>query len=100
MDNKTGEILRGISPFPRRRGFEASEGMSGDLIMILQIMLNELRILHDGYPHIPVSGRYNINTAGAVREFQKIAALPQTGRVNLETWNRMAQEYDMVLNMD
>ena len=86
-----------ISPFPAQPGFACREGMSGDLIMILQIILNEIRIFHDEYPCIPVSGRYCKMTRLAVENFQKVCALPQTGEVDMKTWNRMAGEYNMAV---
>lgn len=94
MDKLKG---RSISPFPGVPGFSCREGMSGDLVMIIQIMLGEARLYHDTLPHLPVSGKFCMNTAHAVSEFQRGCGIPATGEVDLMTWNMLAEEYDMAM---
>lgn len=85
-----------IRPFgERERRIRARE--RSDLVMILQMMLNELRIRYDGYGHIPLSGIYDDATQNAVRTFQRVNLLPMDGETDVHTWNRMAQQYNDVL---
>lgn len=99
MDKKKALRPRSISPFPAQHGFVCSEGMNGDLVMIIQIILNELHIFYDDYPYLPVTGTYCKKTAGAVREIQRMCGLSVTGIVDIETWNRMAADYNTSVKM-
>ena len=86
-----------ISPFPDNEDFSLSSGDRSDLVLIVQLMLNELRLFYDLYGYIPPNGRYSSVTEGAVREFQRAGGLEETGRVDRLTWNRLAEEYDIAL---
>lgn len=88
---------RGISPFPDEADFSAGLGERSDLVLIIQLMLNELRIFYDMYGYIPPNGRYSQATASAVREFQRVGGLDVTGRVDRRTWNRLSEEYDVAV---
>ena len=89
-------VIEGIRPFVgRERRIYPRE--RSDLVMILQLMLNELRIRYDGFGPIPLSGIYDEMTEEAVRGFQRINLLPEDGVTDVRTWNRMAQQYNQVL---
>lgn len=85
-----------IRPFVGR-GRRIRSRERSDLVMILQIMLNELRLRYDGFGHIPLSGIYDDLTEDAVRQFQRINLLRADGETDVHTWNRMAQQYNDVL---
>lgn len=88
--------IEGIRPFVgRERRIRPRE--RSDLVMILQMMLNELRLRYDGYGPIPLSGIYDEVTEAAVRIFQRINLLDASGETDLPTWNRMAKQYNEVL---
>ena len=89
-------MIEGIRPFvgPNRRIYPRERS---DLVMILQLMLNELRIRYDGFGPIPLSGIYDEMTEDAVRGFQRINLLPMDGITDARTWNRMARQYNQVL---
>ena len=89
-------VIEGIRPFVGREGRIYPRERS-DLVMILQLMLNELRIRYDGFGPIPLSGIYDEMTEDAVRGFQRINLLPEDGVTDVRTWNRMAQQYNRVL---
>ena len=93
-ENQTSPV--GIRPFAERDR-KIFFGERSDLVMILQMMLNELRIRYDGYGHIPLSGIYDDTTQNAVRTFQRVNLLPTNGETDVHTWNRMAQQYNDVL---
>ena len=76
--------------------FSLKQGAQGGLVMIAQIILGELRAFYDALPYLPVGGSFNEETADTVRIFQRISHIPQTGEIDTETWNRMAEEFDMV----
>lgn len=99
MKDNRKPAVRSISPFPPSADYLMKRDTEGGLVMIAQIVLGELRIFYDALPHLPVSGSYNEETENAVRTFQRISHLPQTGEIDRETWNRMAQEYDMTVKM-
>lgn len=89
-------VTEAIRPFAgRERRIYPRE--RSDLVMILQLILNELRIRYDGFGPIPLSGIYDEMTEGAVREFQRINLLPMDGITDARTWNRMARQYNDVL---
>ncbi len=88
---------RSLSPFPDTADFSVGQGERSDLILLIQIMLNELRIFYDLYGYIPQNGRFGTATASAVREFQRVGGLDMTGRVDRRTWNRLAEEYDLAV---
>ena len=88
---------RGLSPFPDASNFSVGQGERSDLVLIIQIMLNELRSFYDTYGYIPQNGRFTTATEVAVREFQRIGGLLETGRVDRRTWNRLAEEYDVAV---
>lgn len=74
-------------------GFDLTIGSTGDKVRQLQHQLN--RIARD-YPAIPVitaDGIYGNNTANAVRAFQRIFNLPQTGVVDFPTWYAISNIY-------
>lgn len=69
-------------------------GEHSDLVVILQLMLNALRLHIDSIPYVPLSGHYDETTAEAVRAFQRVSLLPVTGEVDASVWNRLAADYN------
>lgn len=95
-EREADAMIEGIRPFVgRERRIYPRE--RSDLVMILQLILNELRIRYDGFGPIPLSGIYDELTEEAVREFQRINLLPTDGITDARTWNRMARQYNDVL---
>ncbi|MGI6500850.1 MAG: peptidoglycan-binding protein [Anaerostipes sp.] len=74
-------------------GYDLSVGASGDKVFQLQEQL--IRIAKD-YPSIPViaaDGSYGDSTAAAVKQFQNVFGLPQTGVVDYPTWYKISEIY-------
>lgn len=72
-------------------GAPLSIGSSGDNVRKLQ---TELNTISRGYPLIPklaVDGVFGEQTAQAVRVFQQIFGLPQTGVVDYTTWYKISE---------
>ncbi len=88
-----------ICPFPDVRGYSVKTGEHSDLVSMIQLILENLAPLYD-FGAIPQSGRMDEATAEAVRRFQEINGIPPTGNVDLGTWNRMAEEYDLACRCD
>ena len=75
-------------------------GSSGNEVRTIQVELNRIA---DNYPAIPkiypANGFYGDNTSEAVRTFQGIFGLPQTGIVNKATWYQIKYIYVAVKNL-
>jgi len=85
------ETISGIpSSWP---GTDLSIGSRGDKVRQLQ---NQLNVIAEGYPLIPViaaDGIYGEATANAVRVFQRIFDLPETGITDFPTWYKISEIY-------
>ena len=66
-------------------------------VQILQIRLNRIS---DNYPAIPKitdpDGTFDVETQNAVKKFQEIFSLPQTGIVDKSTWYKINRYYNGV----
>ena len=69
----------------------------------VQVLQNELNIIRSSYPKIPIikdpSGIYNEATKNAVKTFQQVFSLPQTGIIDFATWYKISYVYTAVSNM-
>lgn len=81
-------------------GVPIEVGDRGNNVQILQTQLNRIA---QNYPAIPkiqnVNGIFGIDTEEAVRKFQQIFNLPQTGVVDKSTWYRIKQYYNGVKSL-
>ena len=84
---------RPISPFPSRDTV-VQPGDEGDVVYIVQIMLDSISDYFSDLRRVPVSGTFDKQTENAVRDLQLRANMPVTGRVDKETWNMLAHTYD------
>ncbi|MGN1347202.1 MAG: peptidoglycan-binding protein [Eubacteriales bacterium] len=85
-----------VRPVPNSASFSAGPGERGDHVVTLQMLLNALRYHYD-YPPVPLSGVYGAQTSEAVRGFQHANALDATGIADRRTWDRIAEEYNLLL---
>lgn len=96
--DRSSDIIRnGIKPYPLREGYVTESGERSELVFITQLMLNAISLNYE-LPHVSVSGLYDDITEEAVIEFQRINLLPQTGIVDPETWDILADEYNSTVN--
>ena len=81
-------------------GYNLGLNSCGEEVQILQ---NELNIIRSSYPKIPIikdaSGKYNEATRNAVKTFQQIFNLPETGIIDFATWYKISYIYTAVSNM-
>lgn len=74
-------------------GYNLTIGSSGDSVRQIQSQLNRIAQNYPLLPTIAVDGIFGQNTANAVRTFQKIFNMPQTGIVDYPTWYRISDIY-------
>ena len=68
-------------------------GSSGDKVRQLQEQLDAIAQVYTAIPRIRPDGIYGPQTAAAVREFQNIFGLPQTGVTDFATWYKISHIY-------
>lgn len=87
----TAESISGVpSSYP---GYALSIGSSGEKVRQLQNQLNRIAQNYPAIPIIAVDGIYGPETAKAVRAFQKIFNLEQTGVTDYPTWYSISNIY-------
>lgn len=68
-------------------------GSRGEDVSIIQEQLNAISRNYPAIPSISVDGIYGANTEDAVRTFQEIFDLPETGVVDFRTWYKISGIY-------
>lgn len=74
-------------------GYNLSIGASGDKVRQLQQQLNRIAQNYPAIPKVTVDGVYGQRTADAVRVFQKVFGLPQSGITDFPTWYEISRIY-------
>lgn len=87
-------IRSGIESYP---GTPLEVGDAGNEIKTIQVQLNRISNNYPAIPKInPSNGIFGEQTAAAVRTFQGIFNLPQTGIVDKSTWYKIKYIYNSV----
>jgi len=87
----TAEEVSGVPiSWPRT---ELSVGSTGDYVRTIQEQLNRISNNYPLLPKIATDGIFGPQTQNAVRVFQQIFDLPQTGVVNYATWYKISGIY-------
>lgn len=87
----TAEQISGIpASWP---GYDLKIGATGDKVRQLQEQLAAISSVYTAIPDISPDGIYGPATAEAVRKFQSIFGLPQTGVVDFATWYKISHIY-------
>lgn len=87
----TAEAISGVpSSFP---GYSLTIGSSGDKVRQMQNQLNRIARNYPAIPTITADGVYGPATAEAVKTFQGIFGLPQTGVTDYPTWYEISDIY-------
>lgn len=85
------EVISGIpSSWP---GYNLEIGSRGDKVRQLQSQLNTIATAYPLVPKIAADGIYGPATAEAVRVFQSIFSLGQTGITDFPTWYKISEIY-------
>ena len=74
-------------------GYHLTIGTSGDKVRQLQEQLDAISGIYTAIPGVVPDGIYGNATAQAVREFQSIFGLPETGTVDFATWYKISHIY-------
>lgn len=64
-----------------------------EAILQLQRFLRQLSYFDENIGTVPLDGVFDSDTEGAVRAFQAAEGLPQTGKADLVTWERLYAAY-------
>lgn len=87
----TAQSVSGVpSSFP---GYNLTIGSTGEKVRQMQSQLNRIARNYPAIPTIAVDGIYGPATAEAVRTFQRIFDLPQSGIVDYPTWYSISNVY-------
>lgn len=87
----SADLISGVpSSYP---GYALSIGASGDKVRQLQNQLNRIARNYPAIPTVTPDGIYGPATAEAVRIFQGIFDLPQTGVTDYPTWYEISDIY-------
>lgn len=87
----SADVISGVpSSWP---GYNLTIGSSGDKVLQMQNQLNRIARNYPAIPTITADGIYGPATADAVRTFQGIFNLPQTGVVDYPTWYEISEIY-------
>lgn len=74
-------------------GYNLNIGASGDKVLQIQQQLNRIAQNYPAIPRIAADGVYGSATANAVRTFQRIFNLSQSGIVDYPTWYKISDVY-------
>ena len=74
-------------------GYDLTIGSSGNKVRQMQEQLLAISNIYTAIPTITPSGYFGEDTAEAVREFQSIFGLGETGIVDFPTWYKISQIY-------
>ena len=86
---------RGLAIFPFPGGdYTVGKGEQSDLVYIIQLILSGIDVVYDIFDEIDISGIFDQKTEDAVRIFQRINRLPETGVVDSATWDRLALDHN------
>lgn len=87
----TADQISGVpSSWP---GYNLDIGASGQKVTQLQEQLYTIAQVYTAIPSITADGIFGERTQAAVRAFQRVFDLPQTGIVDFRTWYKISQIY-------
>lgn len=87
----TAVAISGVpSSYP---GYDLGIGSSGEKVRQLQTQINRIARNYPAIPTVTVDGIYGPATAEAVRVFQGVFNLPQTGVTDYPTWYEISEIY-------
>ena len=88
--NEAEEISGIPASWPREN---LQVGSAGEKVRQMQEQLNRIAQVYTSIPRIAADGSYGPSTAAAVRQFQSVFGLPQTGIVDYPTWYKISEIY-------
>ncbi|MCI8300910.1 MAG: peptidoglycan-binding protein [Lachnospiraceae bacterium] len=88
--NEAEEISGIPASWPREN---LTIGSSGSKVRQMQEQLNRIAQVYSSIPRISADGSYGPATEAAVKQFQSVFGLPQTGVVDYATWYKISEIY-------
>lgn len=88
--NEAEEISGIPASWPREN---LTIGSSGEKVRQMQEQLNRIARVYTSIPRITADGSFGPATEEAVRQFQSVFGLPQTGVVDYPTWYKISEIY-------
>ncbi len=73
-------------------------GSRGEDVTALQNYLNRISNVYADIPRLNVDGAYGVETGNAVRAYQRIFGIDETGVVGAVTWNSITETYRTVVD--
>ena len=87
-------VAEGISGIPLSwPGYDLNIGATGNKVRQIQEQLNVIAEAYPAIPKVGVDGIYGEQTKAAVRKFQNIFGLPETGITDYSTWYKIQEIY-------
>jgi peptidoglycan hydrolase-like protein with peptidoglycan-binding domain len=84
-----------IAHFPRvPPDYRVKIGEEQFLVRVIQHALQEIALDFTFPAAVPQSGKYDEDTANAVRVLQRVSGLPEDGEVDRATWEELARYYN------
>lgn len=96
---KLSSLPNPIIPFPSYPdGYAIERGERSFLVATVQYMLNEIATVFHTFEPIEINGSFDVESELLVKEFQRRNGLLESGKVDRETWDRIAQAYNLSLH--
>lgn len=87
----TAPVVSGVPvSFP---GYVIQNGSSGKDVRTIQNQLNQISNAYPAIPKVREDGVFGPSTSKAVKEFQRIFGMPQSGVVDFKTWYELSRVY-------
>ncbi|MDF2588937.1 MAG: putative peptidoglycan binding domain [Anaerocolumna sp.] len=88
--NSTNDISGVPQTWP---GYNLTLGVTGEAVTNMQNQLNTISTAYIAIPALTVNGIYNQEMENAIKEFQNIFYLPETGIIDFATWYKIGEIY-------
>ncbi|MBQ9625123.1 MAG: peptidoglycan-binding protein [Clostridia bacterium] len=82
-----------IENIPKAFRTTVKEGDRGNIVSIIQYMLNIVGVLDNNIPTLKEDGIFGAKTKSAVAAFQRAYGIKADGIVNRETWDKLSNAY-------
>lgn len=90
-----------ICPFNERlAGGCVDIGDTCNIVYIIQVILETLSVMYKGFDNVKITGIYDNATMEAIKIFQEKHGFKPTGCVDKETWNALANSYNIYINRE
>lgn len=89
-------LARAVYILPRIPEYTLYPGVQDDVVYVIQHMINAISQEYDGKAPVKFTGVYDGATENAIKEFQRINLLENTGILDPTTFNRLADEYERI----